>query len=72
MPAFENYMNDAPPMWAFRTTSPTAKTPIVGKALPILGLVAFLDLNWSSKVTSTIGYSRMDIDDHRRSIGRQL
>ena len=38
-------------------------TPIVGKALPILGIVAFLDLNWNSEWTSTVGYSLVDIDN---------
>ena len=42
---------------------PDPRTPIVGKALPILGIVAFLDLNWSDKWTSTIGYSLVDIDN---------
>jgi hypothetical protein len=38
-------------------------TPILGEALPILGIVAFLDLNWSDKWTSTVGYSLVDIDN---------
>jgi hypothetical protein len=57
----ENYMNDAPADVAILNNFSNTKTPIVGKALPMLGLVGFLDLNWSSKVTSTIGYSRLDI-----------
>jgi hypothetical protein len=36
--------------------------PIVGEAIPVLGLVAFLDLNWSNTWTSTVGYSLQDND----------
>jgi len=38
-------------------------TPFVGQALPLFGLVAFLDLNWNSTWTSTVGYSMLDIDN---------
>jgi len=37
------------------------RTPILGEALPALGIVAFLDLNWSDRWTSTVGYSQVDI-----------
>jgi hypothetical protein len=58
----ENYMNDAPVDVGIQNNFSSTKTPVVGKALPALGLTAFLDLNWSDKFTSTIGYSRVDID----------
>jgi len=35
----------------------------IGEALPILGVVAFYDMNWNEKWSSTIGYSRVDIDN---------
>jgi hypothetical protein len=57
----ENYMNDAPADVGIVNNFSNSKTPILGKALPILGLVGFLDLNWSDKFTSTVGYSRVDI-----------
>jgi hypothetical protein len=59
----QNYMNDAPADVGIVNNFSNPRTPILGKALPILGLVAFLDLNWSSNVTSTIGYSRVDVDN---------
>jgi hypothetical protein len=58
----QNYMNDAPEDVGIVDNFSNSRTPFLGKALPILGVVAFLDLNWSSKVTSTIGYSRVDIN----------
>jgi hypothetical protein len=53
----ENYMNDAPADIGIKSNSGNLKTPVVGKALPISGVVAFMDLNFSDKWTSTIGYS---------------
>jgi len=59
----ENYMNDAPVDVGIANNFSNPKTPILGKPLPILGLVGFFDLNWSDKFTSTIGYSRVDISN---------
>ena len=39
------------------------KTPVVGVPLPMLGISAFYDFYWSSKFSSTIGYSRLHIDN---------
>ena len=54
----ENYMNDAPVDIGIQE-QPLGNpvTPVVGKALPVLGLVAFLDHTWNAKWTSTVGYS---------------
>lgn len=52
----ENYMNDA-------TVDVGIKTDLTGETLPVLGVVAFLDHSWSKKWTSSIGYSRLDIDN---------
>lgn len=59
----QNYMNDAPVDVGIQNNFSNPRTPVVGKALPILGIVAFLDLNWSAKWTSTVGYSMVDIDN---------
>jgi len=59
----QNYMNDAPQDVGVRTNPGNITRPIVGEALPVLGLVAFLDVNWSERMTSTIGYSLVDIDN---------
>jgi hypothetical protein len=61
--AVENYWNDAPVDIGIENNLSNPRTPIVGKALPILGVVAFLDLNWDPKWTSTVGYSFVDIDN---------
>lgn len=59
----ENYMNDAPVDIGAQRNFSDPVTPLTGKALPVLGVVAFYDHNWSDKWSSTIGYSRLDIDN---------
>jgi hypothetical protein len=53
----QNYMNDAT-----QDVGATGDADI-GEALPMLGVVAFYDLTWSSDWTSSIGYSLIDIDN---------
>jgi hypothetical protein len=59
----QNYMNDAPVDVGIQNNFQNPRTPILGKALPMLGISAFLDLNWNTKWTSTVGYSMLDIDN---------
>ena len=55
----ENYMNDAPADIGVKTSG----SSVEGVALPVLGLVAFLDHNWNEKFASSVGYSMIDIDN---------
>jgi hypothetical protein len=59
----QNYFNDAPVDVGVRLNPGNRVTPIVGQALPVLGLVAFLDHNWNSRWSTAAGYSRVDIDN---------
>jgi hypothetical protein len=59
----ENYMNDAPVDVGIVTNFGDPRRPILGEALPVFGLVAFMDFNWSDHWTSTAGYSRVDIQN---------
>jgi DcaP outer membrane protein len=59
----ENYWNDAPVDVGIKNNFSNPTTPIVGEALPILGIVAFVDSNWTDKYSTTIGYSLVDIDN---------
>lgn len=52
-----NYMNDA----TFDVGA--VLNADIGKALPLTGIVAFYDKNWSERWTSTFGYSSVDIDN---------
>jgi len=59
----QNYMNDAPVDIGIKNNFSNPVKPIVGVALPILGVVGFVDLNWNEKFTSSVGYSMVDIDN---------
>ncbi len=59
----ENYMNDAPVDVGAKLNPGSLTRPIEGEPLPLLGLVAFFDHNWSDKASSSIGWSMLDIDN---------
>ncbi len=59
----ENYMNDAPVDVGVESNPGDLVTPVKGKALPVVGAVAFYDRTWNDKMTSTIGYSLVHIDN---------
>ena len=57
----ENYMNDAPIDIGIANNFSNPVAPIKGVPLPVLGVVAFLDHNWSSRFSSSAGYSMVNI-----------
>jgi len=59
----QNYMNDAPVDIGIVNQLQNPVTPITGEALPIVGIVAFLDHTWNERFTTSVGYSRTDIDN---------
>ena len=59
----ENYFNDAPFDVGAKRQPGNIRTPVVGEALHDQGVVVYLDHNWSSTLSSAIGYSRVDIDN---------
>ena len=59
----QNYMNDAPADIGIKNNPGNPRQPILGVALPVTGIVAFLDHNWSSKFSSSIGYSSISIEN---------
>jgi hypothetical protein len=59
----ENYMNDAPVDIGIVSNPGNAITPILGKPIPIQGSVIFLDHNFNSKYSMTVGYSGTRIDN---------
>jgi hypothetical protein len=58
----ENYMNDAPADVAIDRNLKDPTKPF-GVALPVLGVVSFLDHTWSDHFTSSAGYSLVNIDN---------
>lgn len=59
--AIENYMNDSTADVGPKSADPAA--PIDGEALPVLGLVGFVDMEWTKQFTSTAGWSMIWIDN---------
>jgi hypothetical protein len=59
----QNYMNDAPEDVGIRNNFSDPRRPIVGEVLPVLGVTAFIDINWSESMSTSIGYSFVDIDN---------
>lgn len=60
----QNYMNDAPvDVGIALNPGGGPRRPIEGVALPLVGVVAFLDHNWSSRWSTAVGYSMLDIDN---------
>lgn len=59
----ENYMNDAPVDIGVQNNFGNPVTPIKGVPLPVLGVVSFLDHNWSDRFSSSVGYSLVNINN---------
>jgi hypothetical protein len=61
--AIQNYMNDAPVDIGVESNPGDPVTPVVGVGIPMTGIVAFLDHTWNDRFSSSVGYSRIDIDN---------
>jgi cell division protein FtsB len=59
----ENYMNDAPIDIGVKNNFGNPLSPIKGVPLPVLGVVAFLDHNWSERFSTSAGYSLVNISN---------
>ncbi len=78
----QNYMNDAPldvgvkanpdfiltptPVLTEGGTAPSTIAPIVGRAIPMFAMSAFLDHTWSKKFTTAVGYSMLNMENTNR------
>jgi len=68
----ENYMNDAPADVGVASNGNNVVSPVKGEALPVTGVVAFLDHTWNEKFSSAVGYSMVDIDNTDRATPEQF
>jgi hypothetical protein len=59
----QNYMNDAPVDVGIVRNPGDPVTPITGEAIPLAGTVVFLDHGWNDQWSTSVGYSRTDIDN---------
>jgi outer membrane DcaP-like protein len=67
--AVENYMNDAPVDIGIQNNFVNPLRPIKGVTLPVLGVVAFLDHNWSDRYSTSAGYSLVNIQNSDGQLG---
>jgi outer membrane DcaP-like protein len=59
----QNYMNDSPVDVGIAPNPGDIRSPIKGEAIPIIGLVAFVDHNWNKQWSTSVGYSYQDNDN---------
>jgi hypothetical protein len=59
----ENYFNDAPVDVGVERNPGSTVTPVEGEALPIFGLVTYLDHNWNKKWSTAVGYSMINVNN---------
>jgi hypothetical protein len=59
----QNYMNDSPVDIGIVNNFGNPVQPLLGKTIPIQGLVLFLDHTWNERFSSSVGYSRQDNDN---------
>jgi len=59
----QNYMNDATVDLGLVPNPGDPVTPVEAEPIPVMGIVAFYDRTWNDKWTSTVGYSRVDMDN---------
>lgn len=61
--AIANYMNDATSDIGVEPNPGDPDSPVEGVAIPLLGLVGFVDLYWNDQFSSTAGYSMIWMDN---------
>lgn len=61
--AIQNYMNDSPVDLGIVRQPGNALAPVTADPIPIVGIVAFVDHNWTSQWSSAVGYSFQDNDN---------
>lgn len=59
----QNYMNDATVDIGTELNPGDPVQPVKGVPIPMTGVVAFLDHTWNEKMSSSIGYSMLDMDN---------
>jgi len=60
----ENYMNDATvDVGVVANPGGNPSQPFLGELLPVTGMVAFYDLTWNPRWSSSLGYSMLEIDN---------
>ncbi len=64
----ENYMNDASIDIGVENNFSSRVSPVKGVTLPVFGLLAFYDHTWTKGLTSSIGYSQVNIQNSNAQV----
>ena len=65
----ENYFNDAPVDVGAKSNPGSPTRPVTGEALKNFGFTGYLDHSWSQHWSTSLGYSRVDIDNSDLQLG---
>jgi hypothetical protein len=57
----QTYMRDAPADVGAQPNAGDPARPVVRRTLPVWAMVAFYDFRWSDRLSSAVGYSRLDV-----------
>ena len=60
---FQNYMADPSPDVALQSNPSNPAAPVTGKALPAWGFFSFVEITWTNKLKSSLGYSEINIEN---------
>lgn len=59
----QNYMNDAPIDIGIQKNPGNPTRPVLGKPLPLVGVVGFFEHAWNKKLSTALGYSYLNIEN---------
>ncbi len=68
----ENYMNEGPADIGVKENFSDPRQPLLGVPLPVTGIVAFIDHTWNEKLSSSAGYSYVNIKNTETSEGNSF
>ena len=66
----QNYMNDSPVDVALEAISGDPNRPAKGVALPVYGVMAYLDHYWSKTFSTSLGYSIINVKNTNIQLGK--
>ena len=65
----ENYFNDAPVDVGAKSNPGSPTRPVTGEALKDFGFTGYVDHSWNAHWSTSLGYSRVDIDNSDLQLG---
>ena len=60
---FQNYTADPSPDVALESNPGNPSAPVKGKSLPLFGYFCFVEIDWTEKLKSSVGYSTIKVEN---------